>query len=163
MLRSDPPSRKIQPRGTLRRILGRLKKQGKRIVFTNGCFDVIHPGHVESFRRAKALGDVLVVGINSDRSLRKLKGPKRPLIPEKGRAKVLAALADIDFVTVFGERTPAELLSELRPDVLVKGGDYKLEDIAGREYARKTVRIPLVKGYSTSGLIKTIVQRYGGR
>jgi rfaE bifunctional protein nucleotidyltransferase chain/domain len=161
--KSNSPRKKIQPRGALRRILGRLKKQGKTIVFTNGCFDLLHPGHVESFRRAKALGDVLVVAINSDKSLRKLKGPKRPLVPQAGRAKVLAALGSVDFVTVFGEQTPAKILSELRPEVLAKGGDYKLREIAGREFVKKTVRIPLVKGYSTSGLIKKIVQRYGGR
>ncbi|MFH1367909.1 MAG: D-glycero-beta-D-manno-heptose 1-phosphate adenylyltransferase [Elusimicrobiota bacterium] len=151
---------KIQPRENLRGILGRLKKQKKRIVFTNGCFDLLHPGHVRAFEKAKSLGDILVVALNSDASLKRLKGPKRPLVPQNARAQVLAALETVDYVTFFGENTPAELISELRPDVLVKGGDYKLNEIAGREYVKKVVRVPLVKGYSTSALIKKIVERY---
>ena len=162
MGRNRPP-RKIQPRETLRRILGRLKKQKKKIVFTNGCFDILHLGHVKAFERAKAFGDVLVVAINSDASLKKLKGPKRPLVPQQARAQVLAALESVDYVTVFGEDTPAKIIAELRPDVLAKCGDYKLSEIVGRESVTKTVRIPLVKGYSTSALIKKIVERYGKR
>jgi D-beta-D-heptose 7-phosphate kinase/D-beta-D-heptose 1-phosphate adenosyltransferase len=153
--------RKIQPGGNLRRILDRLKKKNKKIVFTNGCFDILHLGHVKAFERAKAYGDILVVAINSDASLKKLKGPKRPLVSQNARAQVLAALESVDYVTVFGEQTPAKIIAELRPDVLAKGGDYKLCEIVGREDAKKTVRIPLVKGYSTSALIKKIVQRYG--
>ena len=163
MRRISEIRKKIQPRENLRRILDRLKKQKKTIVFTNGCFDILHLGHVKAFERAKALGDVLVVAINSDASLKKLKGPKRPLVPQFARAQVLAALEPVDFVTIFGEQTPAGIIAELGPDVLAKGGDYKLSEIVGRESVKRTVRIPLVKGYSTSALIKKIIERYGKR
>ena len=139
----------------------RLKKQGKKIVFTNGCFDLLHIGHVSLFMKAKSMGDILIVAINSDKSLSKLKGPKRPLVGEKDRAKLLLALKPVDYVVVFGEQTPKEILSELRPDVLVKGGDYKLKDIVGREYVKKVYRFPFVKGKSTTNLINTILERYG--
>ena len=141
--------------------MSRLQKQKKKVVFTNGCFDLLHVGHVRLFQKARSLGDVLVVAINSDASLRRLKGPSRPLVNQAMRSEVLAALESIDFVTVFDEDTPAELISELRPDILIKGGDYKLEEIVGRESVKKVVRFPLVSGYSTTTLINTIVQRYG--
>lgn len=161
MSKSKSSRRKVQPRANLRRILNRLKNQKKKIVFTNGCFDIIHPGHIATFEKAKSLGDVVVVAINSDASLKKLKGPKRPLVAQEARAAVLAALEAVDFVTFFGEPTPAEIISELRPDVLVKGGDYRLNQIVGRECVKKVVRVPLVKGYSTTNLIERIVERYG--
>jgi rfaE bifunctional protein nucleotidyltransferase chain/domain len=154
-------SSKIQSRAALRQILSRLQSQKKTVVFTNGCFDLLHPGHVRLMQKAKSYGDILVVAINSDASLARLKGPKRPLVPEQGRAEVLAALEAVDFVAVFGEDTPKEILSELRPDVLVKGGDYKLNEIVGREYVKRVVRFPVVKGKSTTSLINTIVERYG--
>lgn len=137
-----------------------LKTKNKKIVFTNGCFDLIHIGHVSLFQKAKTLGDVLIVAINSDKSLAKLKGPKRPLVPQNDRTKLLAAITAIDYVVIFNEQTPYELLKKLRPDVLVKGGDYKKEDIVGREFVKKVYRYPLVKGKSTSNLIKLIVERY---
>lgn len=139
----------------------KLKKKGKKIVFTNGCFDLLHLGHVSLFQKAKSMGDVLIVAINSDKSLKGLKGPKRPLVGEKDRAKLLLALKPVDYVVVFGEQTPKEILQELRPDILVKGGDYKLEDIVGREYVKKVYRYPFVKGKSTTNLINLIVERYG--
>ena len=139
----------------------RLKKQGKKLVFTNGYFHLLHIAHVSLFMKAKSMGDILIVAINSDKSLSKLKGPKRPLVGEKDRAKLLLALKPVDYVVVFGEQTPKEILSELRPDVLVKGGDYKLKDIVGREYVKKVYRFPFVKGKSTTNLINTIVERYG--
>ncbi len=139
----------------------KLKKRGKKVVFTNGCFDLIHLGHVSLFQKAKTLGDVLIVAINSDKSLQCLKGPKRPLVGEKERAKLLLALKPVDYVVVFGEQTPKEILSELKPDVLVKGGDYKLSEIVGREYVKKVYRFPFVKGKSTTNLINLIVERYG--
>jgi len=154
-------SRKIYGRKALAGIVAKLKRKGKTIVFTNGCFDIIHAGHIKLFEKARAQGDALIVAINSDKSLKGLKGPKRPLVTEKLRAYVIAALESVDFVTVFGEQTPAELLSELKPDVLVKGGDYKLSEIVGREYVNKVVRIPLVKGLSTTALINKIVKLYG--
>jgi D-beta-D-heptose 7-phosphate kinase/D-beta-D-heptose 1-phosphate adenosyltransferase len=141
--------------------VSKLKKRGKKIVFTNGCFDLIHLGHTGLFEKAKTLGDVLVVAINSDKSLGRLKGPKRPLVGEKDRAKLLLALKPVDYVVVFGEDTPKEILSELTPHVLVKGGDYKLEDIVGREHVKRVYRYPVVKGKSTTNLINLIVERYG--
>jgi D-beta-D-heptose 7-phosphate kinase/D-beta-D-heptose 1-phosphate adenosyltransferase len=139
----------------------RLQKAGKKVVFTNGCFDLLHLGHVSLFKKAKSMGDILIVAINSDKSLSCFKGPKRPLISEKDRAKLLLSLKSIDYVVVFNEHTPKELLSELRPDVLVKGGDYKLSEIIGREYVKKVYRFPFVKGKSTTNLINLIVKRYG--
>ncbi|MCL2390928.1 MAG: adenylyltransferase/cytidyltransferase family protein [Endomicrobia bacterium] len=139
----------------------KLHKNGKKVVFTNGCFDLLHLGHTSLFEKAKSMGDVLIVAINSDKSLSCLKGPKRPLVKEKDRAKLLLALKPVDYVVVFGEQTPYELLKEIKPDVLVKGGDYKLSDIVGREFVKKVYRFPFVKGKSTTNLIKTIVERYG--
>jgi rfaE bifunctional protein nucleotidyltransferase chain/domain len=154
-------SSKIKSRKALVKILSALKKKGKKIVFTNGCFDLLHAGHVKLFKAAKSLGHVLVLGLNSDSSLKKLKGSKRPLVTEKARAEVLSAIDYIDYIVIFREDTPYEIIRELRPHVLVKGGDYKLEDIAGRQFVRKVVRFKLVKGYSTTNLIKKIVKAYG--
>ena len=155
-------NKKICSRKKIIEIVKQLKKKNKKIVFTNGCFDLLHIGHVSLFQKAKSLGDILIVAINSDKSLAGLKGPKRPLVPQTDRTKLLAALSCIDYVVVFGEQTPYELLSKLKPDILVKGGDYKIEDIVGREFVKKVYRYPLVKGKSTTNLIKLIVQRYGG-
>lgn len=152
---------KIQSRAALRRIVSRLKTQNKHIVFTNGCFDLLHLGHVRLFKKARSLGDVLIVGINGDASLKRLKGPKRPLVPQAARAEILASLEAVDFVTVFDEDTPAALIAALRPDILVKGGDYRLDQIVGREHVRKVVRFRFVEGQSTTGLIQEIVKRYG--
>lgn len=151
---------KLHGRKSLKQLLFKLKKAGKKTVFTNGCFDIIHAGHVKLFEKAKTLGDILIVAINSDASLKRLKGPKRPLVPQAERAYVISALKAVDFVVVFSEDTPAEILRELRPDILVKGGDYKLSEIIGRQYVKKVVRVPLLEGHSTSGLIETIVERY---
>jgi len=149
---------------TLKELKAEIKKlhaSGKKVVFTNGCFDLLHLGHTSLFEKAKSLGDILVVAINSDKSLSCLKGPKRPLVGEKDRAKLLLALKPVDYVVVFNEQTPHEILSELRPDILVKGGDYKLSEIVGREFVKKVYRYPVVKGKSTTNLINTIVERYG--
>ena len=153
-------NQKICSRKKIIEVVKKLKQQKKKIVFTNGCFDLLHIGHVSLFKKAKTLGDVLIVAINSDKSLAGLKGPKRPLVPQKDRTKLLAALSCIDYVVVFGEQTPYELLSKLKPDILVKGGDYKIEDIVGREFVKKVYRYPLVAGKSTTNLIKLIVERY---
>ena len=155
-------SPKIFPRVRLAKLLKQIRSR-RRIVFTNGCFDLLHLGHVRLFQKARSLGDVLVVGLNSDASLKKLKGPKRPLVPEKARAQVLAALACVDYVTIFGEDTPAELIAELKPHVLIKGGDYALKAIVGRDQVEKVVRFPLVRGFSTSALIAKVVKAYGRR
>jgi D-beta-D-heptose 7-phosphate kinase/D-beta-D-heptose 1-phosphate adenosyltransferase len=141
----------------------KLQKTGKKVVFTNGCFDLLHLGHVSLFKKAKSIGDVLIVAINSDKSLRCLKGPKRPLVGEKDRAKLLLSLKPVDYVVVFNEHTPKEILSEIRPDVLVKGGGYKLSEIVGRDSVKKVYRFPFVKGKSTTNLINLIVERYGSK
>lgn len=142
------------------KVVEKLKKENKKIVFTNGCFDLLHIGHVSLFQKAKTLGDVLIVAINSDASLAQLKGPKRPLVPQTDRTQILAALSCIDYVVVFNEQTPYELLSVLKPDILVKGGDYKIEDIVGKEFVKEVYRYPLVEGKSTTKLIKLIIERY---
>ena len=129
------------------------KYSGQKIVFTNGCFDILHKGHVAYLQAAKDLGDKLVLGLNSDQSVQKLKGPKRPLNNQEDRAFVLAGLESIDYIVVFYEETPHELLAEVRPDILVKGGDYKVEEVIGREFASQTILIDFVEGYSTTKTI----------
>lgn len=130
----------------------------ERVVFTNGCFDILHRGHVEYLEKARALGDRLVVAVNSDRSVRALKGPSRPINPEEDRVVVLAALASVDEVTIFDEDTPRELLTALLPDVLVKGGDYAADEVVGRAEVLaaggEVVILPLVPGRSTTRLIE---------
>jgi len=141
--------------------LAREKKRRKTIVFTNGVYDLIHAGHVTLLEKAKRLGDVLVVGINSDASVKRLKGPKRPIAGQADRQHVLAALEAVDYVAVFPEDTPYELIQKLKPDILVKGGDYATGQIVGRDLVKKVVRIPLVKGRSSSSVIAKIVSAYG--
>lgn len=129
----------------------------RRVVFTNGVFDILHAGHVSLLERSRALGDFLVVGVNSDASVRRLgKGPERPINPLKDRQRVLAALACVDAVTSFGEDTPERLLSLLKPDVLVKGADYRPDQVAGRRHAGKVVLLSLVKGRSTTAVVKKL-------
>lgn len=151
---------KIVGRARLRAVVRKLQRAGVRVVFTNGCFDILHVGHVRYLREARALGGLLLVGMNSDRSVRRLKGSGRPLVPERKRAEVLAALEMVDYVTIFDEDTPAKLIAELRPDVLVKGGDYRTEEIAGREIVEATgghvVIVPIVRGWSTTRFIRKI-------
>ncbi|MBI3553814.1 MAG: adenylyltransferase/cytidyltransferase family protein [Elusimicrobia bacterium] len=131
--------------------------EGKKVVFTNGVFDILHAGHVELLERCRRLGDILVVGLNSDSSAKRLgKGPERPVNKWNDRAAVLCALHCIDAVVEFGEDTPAELLATLRPDILVKGGDYRKDQVAGRESAGKVVIVPLKKGYSTTSLVRRL-------
>lgn len=142
----------------------RLRQSGRKVVFTNGCFDLLHPGHVRYLQQARALGDALIVALNSDRSVRELKGDKRPILNEAERAEVMAALACVDFVTVFDEPTPREIISALLPDVLVKGGDWSIDTIIGREEVEaaggKVMSLPFVDGSSTTDVIERIVQRY---
>ena len=158
---------KIRKREELRGILETLRKEGKRIVFTNGCFDLLHVGHVRYLEQAKNLGDLLVVGINSDSSVRGLKGSLRPILPVEERAEILSGLACVDFISVFDEPTPLELISLLRPHVLVKGGDWSKEQIVGREVVEglggEVVTIPFVEGASTSNVIEIILERYEKR
>lgn len=138
----------------------REKRAGRRIVFTNGCFDLLHPGHVRCLAEARALGDVLIVAVNSDRSVHAIKGPERPLVPEQDRAEVLAALASVDYVTIFDEPTPRELISRVLPNLLVKGADWAPGEVVGRQEVEaaggRVVSIRLVPGYSTTKLVERI-------
>lgn len=141
-----------------------LRAEGRRLVFTNGVFDILHRGHCEYLADARALGDAMVVGLNSDDSVRRLKGPTKPIVPEEDRAAVLAALASVDYVVTFPEDTPHALISALLPDVLVKGGDYALDDIVGRREVEaaggSVLTIPLTEGRSSTNIIATIIERY---
>lgn len=151
---------KIISQDELIQVTTREKSHGRRVVFTNGCFDLLHPGHVRCLAQARALGDVLVVAINSDRSVRGNKGSERPLVPQQDRAEVLAALSSVDYVTIFDEPTPRELISRVLPNVLVKGADWALDEVAGREEVEaaggRVISIPLAQGYSTTSLLEKI-------
>jgi rfaE bifunctional protein nucleotidyltransferase chain/domain len=139
---------------------GREKRNGRRVVFTNGCFDLLHPGHIRILEQARELGDVLIVGLNSDASVRQLKGEGRPVINERERAEILAALECVDAVVIFDALTPRDVIARLLPDVLVKGGDWPGDQIVGREEVEaaggRVVSIPVVSGYSTSEILRTI-------
>jgi len=152
--------KKILDRKAITKISAKLRAEGRKIVFTNGCFDILHAGHVRYLRHAKRLGDVLIIGLNSDRSVSVIK-PGRPLNPEKQRAEVLAALAAVDYVVVFREKTPYSLIKALKPDILVKGGDWKKEDIIGSDIAKETYSLPYLKGVSTTGIIEKIIRTRG--
>ncbi len=149
---------KIKSAKNLARTLSALRSKGKRIVFTNGCFDILHAGHVDYLSKARCLGDVLIVGLNSDSSVKKIKGKDRPINKESDRAKVLSSLYFVDYITPFNETTPEDLIKKVRPDILVKGSDWKIEDIVGssfvRSYGGKIKRIPFVKGHSTTSIIE---------
>jgi len=146
---------KIVKSSELREIVRRLQHEGTVVVFTNGCFDIIHAGHVRYLREAKSLGDILVVGLNSDRSVSSIK-PGRPVVPQDQRAEVLSALEMVDYVCIFDEDTPYELIKAIRPDILVKGADWKIGDIVGNDLVPEVRNIPLVEGISTSGIIERI-------
>ena len=151
---------KIVDRARLTEAVRRLQRVGKKVVFTNGCFDLLHIGHVRYLQEARELGDALIIGVNSDASVRRLKGPGRPLTPAKERAEILAALACVDFVIIFGAATPLELIRALGPDILVKGGDWPVDAIVGREIVEgrggKVVAIPFVKNRSTTAMVGKI-------
>ena len=150
----------VLSRSDLIREVGELKRAGKQVVFTNGCFDLLHPGHVQLLEQAKSLGDALILAINSDASVRGNKGGGRPVVPESERAEVLAALAAVDYVTIFDEPTPKEIVAAVVPDILVKGSDWGPNEIVGREEVEAAgghvVLVPLEPGYSTTGLIERI-------
>lgn len=147
-----------QPR--LKNILKKLKRKGNKIVFTNGCFDILHAGHVDYLEKAKRFGKILIVALNTDSSVRKLKGKSRPIVSEKDRAKVISALECVDYVTFFNDSTPAKIIKYFKPDILVKGADYKKKEIVGsgtvQSYGGKVKTIRLVKGKSTSSIIQKI-------
>jgi rfaE bifunctional protein nucleotidyltransferase chain/domain len=153
---------KMKEREELQEIVEGLKKDGKRICFTNGCFDIVHQGHVLYLEEARRHGDCLIVGVNTDSSVREIKGENKPIIPLEGRMTVLAALETVDYVVPFAEPDPFELISSLRPHVLVKGGDWEEGEVVGRELVEETIVVPYIEGASTSGIIKTILQRYAG-
>ncbi|PIV53344.1 MAG: D-glycero-beta-D-manno-heptose 1-phosphate adenylyltransferase [Elusimicrobia bacterium CG02_land_8_20_14_3_00_37_13] len=147
---------KIKSQRVLKRIIVSLQKRNKKVVATNGCFDILHVGHIRLFQFAKRAGDILVVAINTDDSVRRLKGNSRPLVNAKERAEVLSALGCVDYVTFFSEGTPEKVLRFLQPDILVKGSDYKFKEIVGHNFIEKIIRYPVVKGKSTSEFIKKI-------
>ncbi len=156
---------KIKTRDELKLIIQKAKEQGKKVVTTNGCFDVLHVGHLRYLQSAKQLGDILIVAINSDESIRANKGEKRPLVPEDERAELLAGLECVDYVMIFPELDPKQFLTELRPNIHVKGGDYSLDRVIERETVEsigaKLHLLPGAEGKSTTNLIEVIVERYG--
>jgi rfaE bifunctional protein nucleotidyltransferase chain/domain len=142
-------------RTELKSIVDSRKAEGKKVVFTNGCFDILHIGHIRYLKEAKSMGDLLIIGLNSDRSVSYIK-PGRPVNPQDQRAELLASLEMVDYVAIFDEDTPYELIKLLRPDVLVKGGDWKKEEIIGSDIAKETYSLPYIKGISTSAIIEKI-------
>jgi rfaE bifunctional protein nucleotidyltransferase chain/domain len=155
---------KIRTVQELRLLLAILRAAGKKIVFTNGCFDILHTGHTRYLEKSRSFGDVLIVAVNSDASVRVIKGEKRPINPEAERMETLAALECVDFVTLFSEPDPYRIISELQPDVLVKGGDWPIEKIIGRDVVEarggEVVNVPYIEGASTTGIIEKIVKLY---
>ena len=155
---------KVVSRPEAVRVRNAALSRGQKLVFTNGCFDLLHAGHIKFLEQARSLGDLLIVGLNDDASVRALKGPERPLIGQEERARILAALNCVDYVTLFSELTPEQLIAELKPDVLAKGADYTREQVVGRNivesYGGLVELIPLVEGRSTSGLVQAIVEKY---
>ena len=151
---------KVKTRRQLQVSLSRLQQGGKKIVFTIGCFDLIHPGHIRYLEKARAQGDYLVVALNSDASVRRIKGPDRPILTQDERCEIVAALACVDFVTVFDEETPQRIVDDLLPDVLVKGGDWPVDQIVGRQtvesHGGKVISIAFESGFSTSDIIERI-------
>ena len=151
---------KVQSRAQIKATAARAKTQGKKIVFTNGCFDLLHVGHLRVLREAKKLGDILIVGINSDRSVNDIKGQDRPIVSEAERAELIGALEMVDYVTLFDEPDPIPLLREIKPDVLVKGGDWGESGVVGRElvegWGGKVVVVPFLEGHSTTNIIEQI-------
>ena len=143
----------------------RVRGEGKKIAFTNGCFDILHVGHVQYLREARKTGDLLILGLNSDASVRAIKGEKRPLVPQGERAEVVASLEAVDYVTLFDDPTPLRLIEYLRPDVLVKGGDWKEEAVVGgdavRSWGGKVVIVPLTEGASTTNIVEKVLRVYG--
>ncbi|HEV2351835.1 MAG TPA: D-glycero-beta-D-manno-heptose 1-phosphate adenylyltransferase [Terriglobia bacterium] len=153
---------KIVPLENAFQLMDQLKDQGRRVVFTNGCFDLLHPGHTRYLAEARALGDVLIVAVNSDRSVAALKGPGRPIFPERERAEILAGLEMVDYVTIFDDLTPRAIIARMLPQVLVKGGDWGLDEIVGRAEVEaaggRVVSVQMVPGFSTSSLIKSVLK-----
>ena len=157
-------SHSVLEREELKKLVSLAKSTGKSVVFTNGCFDLIHGGHIEFLEKAKALGDILIVGLNSDKSVRGIKGDGRPIKTQQERSSILSALRYVDYITVFDETTPKQLISEIRPDILVKGDDYAIDEVVGREivegYGARVELIPIVKGLSTTNTVEQILENH---
>ncbi|MCQ9206619.1 MAG: D-glycero-beta-D-manno-heptose 1-phosphate adenylyltransferase [Omnitrophica bacterium] len=151
---------KVKTLREIKKIVSGLRKKRKRIVFTNGCFDILHYGHIKYLEKCKRLGNILVIGLNNDSSVKKIKGKNRPVTGEKERIAILSALEFVDFVVLFSDKTPEKLIKEIGPDILVKGGDWRVKDIVGAKDVKKrlgrVVTVPFVKGYSTTRMIKRI-------
>lgn len=159
----SPASKRLVRRARLQRLRNTWKRRRQTVVFTNGVFDILHVGHIHILEKAKSFGDILVVGLNSDSSVRRLKGPSRPINSENDRARVLLALRDVDYVCIFGQDTPFELINALRPDVLVKGAEYRISDIVGADLVRagggEVRRVVMKRGYSTTELLRRGAKR----
>jgi rfaE bifunctional protein nucleotidyltransferase chain/domain len=144
----------------LKKVLRKVKASKGKIVFTNGCFDILHAGHISYLEKAKSLGDIFIIGLNSDLSVRKVKGKTRPIVTQKNRARVLAALSCVDYIVIFNTLTPFNLIKTIKPDVLVKGGDWKIKDIVGGDFVKSyggvVKSLPYIKGFSTKAIIKKI-------
>jgi len=157
-------NQKIKNINQLKRAVAELKTKKKKIVFTNGCFDILHVGHVRYLRKAKNLGDILIVGLNTDHSVKLIKGENRPIVPQKERAEVLSALEFVDYIIFFNEPDPLRLIAALKPDVLVKGADWSKNLIVGREAVEnaggRVVRLPMVPGASSTQVIEKIIKTY---
>ncbi|MCX7624624.1 MAG: D-glycero-beta-D-manno-heptose 1-phosphate adenylyltransferase [Candidatus Sumerlaeaceae bacterium] len=157
---SDIPE--ITPWEELGKILDELRRAGKTIVFTNGVFDLIHPGHVRYLRQARSLGDALVVALNSDASVKRVKGPQRPILPLAERARILGMFEMVDYLTAFEEETPVEVIKALRPSVLVKGGDYTPDQVVGKDFVESCggscVTVGFAEGFSTTAIVQRIVE-----
>jgi rfaE bifunctional protein nucleotidyltransferase chain/domain len=157
--------KKVLPLDAAIEVVDELKRGGKRVVFTNGCFDLLHPGHTRYLAEARKLGDALLVAVNSDRSVRALKGPGRPVMPQDERAEILAALECVDYLTIFDDLTPQAVIARMLPQVLVKGGDWEPTEIVGRSEVEaaggKVVSIRVVPGFSTSALIQAAAKNLG--
>ncbi len=160
MYQSGRLKNKIKALDDLRMLVQKLKEQGKKVVFTNGCFDLIHAGHVRVLEEAKKLGDLLIVALNSDHSIRTLKGVERPVIPQQQRAEVIAALESVDYVVIFNEPDPLKVIKGIEPHILVKGGDWHANNIVGREIVESSggsiISVPLMDGVSTTNIISKI-------
>lgn len=156
--------KKVQNLSRLKKITAHLKRDGRRVAFTNGCFDILHAGHIKYLQAAKKTADILIVAVNSDNSVKRLKGKNRPITPLKQRMEILSALEPIDFVISFSAATPYKLIKALRPDILIKGGDWKPQDIVGRDivesYGGRAINIVYIKGISTTEFIKKIAKRF---
>jgi rfaE bifunctional protein nucleotidyltransferase chain/domain len=156
---------KIKTLNEIVRLRSRLRESGMKLVFTNGCFDILHVGHVRYLNNARSLGDALVVGVNSDQSVHKIKGASRPIVPERERAEVLAALTCVNYVFIFDDPTPKRVIDAIVPDILVKGADWNINEIVGRDTVEKAggivLNVPLVEGSSTTDIIEKVLDRFG--